>query len=165
MATTPLIHESVRATLPSRDQIAAAIETMVAVLDCMDPDPDLDTANAEDEHLNGFATYGTSGPGCSIADAGEYAYPEWHTRGRHKAAEFRGTLPHEDAEEDDGPDSSGDEAEPDFATRHAGSGPGCLISDPDKGGEEDGEIEQGEYARHYGIDQTKPISEDNPAIA
>lgn len=120
--------------------IADTIERLIAELDARDGDPDLDQdgdeadgTNAEDEHLFGGAagTRGAGwmgGPGCEVSDQGEEAYPEWHTRGRYKAAPFRGSLPSEDAEDDD-PDHGADEAEPDFSP-NGGEGPGCSISDP-----------------------------------
>lgn len=50
--------------LPSREQIAAAIETMIAVLDAVDGDPDAEP----------------------IGDEQDAAWTEFHTRGRHKLA-------------------------------------------------------------------------------
>ncbi len=106
--------------------IADAIERLILALDMRNGDPDLeangdelDGGNAEDKHLfgSGHGPRGRAfdgGPGCEVSDVGEYAYPEWHTLGRHKAAPYRGSLPHEDAEDDD-PDQGGDEGEPDFS--------------------------------------------------
>jgi hypothetical protein len=81
--------------------IGAAVEELVATLDTLDGDPDiepngdeLDATNAEDDFLGEGA--GLDGPGCSISDAGEYARPE-----DIRQREFKRSLPNEDAEEDD----------------------------------------------------------------
>lgn len=87
-----------------RRKVEAFAEISIAMLDLMDPDPDveangdeLDGAGAEDE----FIDHRGSGPGCVIGDP--------------------------DAEHD-GREVTG--AEDDFMT-HGGFGPGCTISDPD----------------------------------
>jgi hypothetical protein len=80
MATNPLRAESVQ-TNPltifstfDRGTIASAVEVLIAVLDTLDGDPDLepdgdetDGNGAEDEPCAWFATCG-SGPGCLTAD-------------------------------------------------------------------------------------------------
>ena len=93
--------------------IADMIDALIVELDGRAGDADLepngdelDGSNAEDEHLVGSVAGAiglgfNDGPGCSIADVGEYAYPEWASRGRHKNPLWRGGLPHEDAEDDD----------------------------------------------------------------
>lgn len=77
----------------------------------------------------------------------------------------------EDAEEDDHGGGEVTEDEPGFdkksrriANVHA-HGAGCSISDPDYGGEELGEREEPEGPRIvYGVDQSRPVSADNPPI-
>src|SRR5579875_3446662 len=71
----------------TRKAIEKAVEAFLARLDEMDGDPDvepngdeLDGNNLEDD----FMRHADNGPGCPVADQGEYAYTEWHTRGRHK---------------------------------------------------------------------------------
>lgn len=57
----------------TRDSLAMAIETLIAVLDAIDGDPDvelngdeLDANNAEDDFVRHYA----EGPGCPVSDPG-----------------------------------------------------------------------------------------------
>lgn len=126
-----------------RQQLQGFIEVAIELLDVIDGDEDvemngdeLDGTGAEDD----FMDHEPNGPGCPVADRAEYSYPEWHSRGRRKEP-LGPRLSHED-EEDDDQDCGQDEGEPDYRPRPwLTDGPGCMISDPDKGAEEDGEIE------------------------
>lgn len=141
--------------LVSRDQLGDMIEFLVALQDICEPEADLEEPGLEDS----FTAHPANGPGCPVSDGPEYAYPEWHTLGRHKNRSYTGTIPHEDAEDDDS-DCGSDEGEPDFAKPLCGGGPGCIISDSDYGGEEAGERDEGIAAPIYGLDQTKgPVNE------
>lgn len=142
--------------------VAEIIEQLIAGLDDQDGDPDvelngdeLDGSNAEDEHFFGGAAGPiglgfNGGPGCSIADPGEFAWPEWQSRGRHKNPQWRGTLPHEDAEDDD-PDQGQDEGEPDMRGDVLGYGAGCPIADPG-GCEHDGREPDDDAEREQMLD-------------
>lgn len=131
MATTAVRAESALANPLSRQAIENAIETLVALLDTADPDPDvelngdeLDGNNSEDDFID---HEGHGLPGCPVSDPGEYAAPETAAKGQR---EFKRSLPHEDAEDDEGGgDTSGDEGEPDFGKPPKGYGAGCQISD------------------------------------
>ena len=114
----------------SGTQLAAFIEVAVGLLDLSDPDCDLeDATDLEDDHaLSPGSTGDFSGPGCEVADTGENAWVEWDKmRGSQKSGSNL-TAGNEDDEDDD-PDRSLDEGEPDFA-RYRGAGAGCEISDP-----------------------------------
>ena len=89
------------------------IERPIAWCDQDDGDPDLEETGLEDS----FMKHHVDGPGCAIADAGEPV----------------------------GDESDGNFPEDKDAASHKrwGNGPGCHVSDPDKGGEEDGEHEEG----------------------
>lgn len=75
----------------------------------------------------------------------------------------------EDAEEDD-PQGEVTDDDPAFDRRslfianRSGNGPGCMICDPDYGAEELGEEEREGHTAIYGVDQTRPVSSDNPPI-
>lgn len=117
----------------SPHEIAEAIEVLIDMLDLIGGDPDLEGECSEDE-VSRCTDVGlpvpSDKPGCDIADTGENAWAEWHTRGRHKLAigGYEIAAGHEDAEDDD-PAGQYDEdcwtgpAMPD-------RGAGCPISDP-----------------------------------
>jgi hypothetical protein len=96
-----------------RADTGAAIEHLIDKLDQQDGDPDLEEHGLED----GFTPHAADGPGCPVADCGEL----------------------------DGDEQDGSFAEDEPCASHArhGSGPGCIISDPDRGVDDDGEIENG----------------------
>lgn len=154
-----------------REQISAAVEIMVALLDATDGDPDLENATdlEDDFALSPIAAgFGADGPGCSIADTDAGAYVEWHTKPanlrRNGQAEI---LPGHEDDEDDDPaeedDDSGDNAYEDepagYMPTRWGYGPGCPISDPG-GGEHEGGDEIYRTPPRYGVDQSLgPINE------
>lgn len=124
-------------------KLATFVEVAIGLFDAIEGDTDReldddrdDFSLAEDEPL-GLNSL-EHGPGCPLADPPEV---------------------------DDG-DTSGDEGEPDFRRRrwHRSYGAGCMISDPDYGGEEAGEVDEGDcgYCMRHGIDQTRPVGADNP---
>ena len=139
MATTYLRAESVRANPLSifatfdRRTLANAVEVLVAVLDTIDGDPDVEL-NGDEQDSDGD-------------ERGDPAWIEWQTRGRHKLdaqggerlARDGGRIVLEDDEDDDPAEADGDErdgngSEDDFMV-HAWDGPGCPIADP--GGDRD----------------------------
>jgi hypothetical protein len=78
---------------------------------------------------------------------------------------FVGMLDLVEPEPDAEPDFSEDDAVlPPWWGEQRGDGAGCPIADPDYGGEEAGEPEQGCAAPHTGIDQSRSINADNPAV-
>lgn len=144
LALPPVFAAALGIERAPRSIVELLIGAMIDDLDRLDgeedaePNGDEEDGNAAEDDFMHHA--GDRQVGCPVADPGEYAWPEWQSRGRHKNPEWRGTLPHEDAEDDD-PDTGQDEAEPDMRAGIAGYGPGCIISDPDKGAEDEGEIE------------------------
>jgi hypothetical protein len=67
-----------------RPKLEGFITVALGLLDVLDGDPDTeDNGDAE-----------------AVGDEEDIAWPEWHTRGRHKDLPPR-SLPHEDAEDDD----------------------------------------------------------------
>lgn len=136
-----------------RDELAGFIAVAIDLLDMADGDLDLEEDDPPEE-------------------AGDHLDAAWLERvdqrkigvGGINSSWFPGIS--EDAEEDD-PHGELDEGEPAFDKRSCrianlhGEGPGCTIGDPDYGGEEAGEQEQGEWIARYGVDQTKlPPSQD-----
>lgn len=121
--------------------IESSVQSLIETLDALD-DPDLepngdelDGDGAEDDFMD---HYGAGLPGCPVADPAEYAAPEGVRQRQYKQS-----LPHEDAEEDD-EDCSGFEDEPLFdrgqcerLNARYGDGPGggqLLDSDRGDGG-------------------------------
>ena len=143
--------------------IAAAVDLFIERLDQMAGDPDLETNGdeldgsfAEDDFCDHNLAY--PGPGCPVSDggcptgsgAGDPAWAEWHTRGRHKVGKFGEeqcrrldgiNMAQEDDEDDDPRERNGDErdtgdAEDDelsaaawLAAHDQHDGPGCYIAD------------------------------------
>lgn len=122
--------------------------------DMIDGDPDFeDATNAEDDFaLAALALpLNEPGPGCEIGDAGEHdgsecdsSYPEWQTLKPYQRT--AASMPVDTHSEDDelaGDETDGNGAEDEEGSHTAyGSGPGCVISDPDA--EHDGrEIDDG----------------------
>ncbi|QUT05187.1 hypothetical protein KFK14_19650 [Sphingobium phenoxybenzoativorans] len=105
-----------------RDQLAAFISVAIDLLDIADGDPDLENAtNLEDDFiLTKQAKFDAGpGPGCRISDAGE-----------HAGDEEDGTLA---------------EDEPCAKFLMMDKGPGCTVSDPDAGVEDEGHDPENEY--------------------
>lgn len=151
MATTYLRAESAnanpRAAIMARlfnrhseREISDAIEVMVDVLDLLHGNPDLEEGG-DDE------------PREAEGDSRDAAWVEWNAmRGSQKRGP--NILAGQEDDEDDDPaeqdDDSGQCDEDGVNTAldavrftYGASGPGCILSDSDKGGEEDGEIEDG----------------------
>ena len=140
-----------------RDPLYRDADFALASEDAEADGDELDGTGAEDD----FVEHGRDGPGCPIGDPGgdeadeaaDPAWVEWQTRGRHKVdqqgAELiprdkHGCLLRED-DEDDGDAADGSFAEDEECASFIGEGgaPGCIISDPDKGAEDEGEIQDG----------------------
>lgn len=117
---------------------------------------ELDTGNAEDEHLAGislgWATGG--GPGCPIADPPDRTSVERPRQDLAQPQLLPGRYADDDAEDDDpqGERSGvGDgEGEPDFRRRpqSKAGGAGCTISDPDYGIEDQNEGDPADLLGH-----------------
>lgn len=109
-------------------QLATFIEVAIDLLDLVGGDIDYqDSADAEDERLTETAKYfAAPGPGCAVSDTGDTAYVEWSTI-RGAAKRGPNIMAGQEDDEDD-PDRSLDESEPDFS-HYAGQGAGCTISD------------------------------------
>jgi hypothetical protein len=92
-----------------RSVLADLIEDALVELDTMEGDPDLENAtNLEDEGIVP-GSYDTGGAGCQVSDPDGPSSAEWLTLGRFKGTELKGSLPHEDVEEDDGDTSVEDD--------------------------------------------------------
>jgi hypothetical protein len=118
------------------------IETLIAVRDAIDGDPDFENAtDLEDDFALSPQAVGSceTVPGCPAADPGDISWTEFHTRGRHKddpgvVGRYGNLL--EDDEEDDAGEEDDDPAQcsedeiscgrPDFGR----TGAGCELSDP-----------------------------------
>lgn len=118
-----------------RQKLQEFIETGIELLDLFEPDPDAEGQCTEDEVSSSpemGAQFMPKGPGCDLADSGEFAWVEWTSmRGSQK----RGpniACEHEDSEEDD-PAGVHDEdgANTLMSSGKRSDGPGCTISDPD----------------------------------
>ena len=114
-------HLALTLDLFERDDVEAAVDMLLELLDRADGDADrepngdeLDGNSSEDD----FMFHGHDGPGCPVAEcgtsnscsAGDPSWTEWQTRGRRKVdahgAEIVGrdrcaNMLHEDAEDDD----------------------------------------------------------------
>ena len=117
-----------------REQLAGFVAIAIDLMDLADPDPDLeDATDLEDDFaLSPQAIGDATGPGCEVSDGtGDQVYVEWVS---HRAARSSANciLAGEEDDEDDDSDQAHDEGEPDLR-RVVGEGPGCPISDPDFG--------------------------------
>lgn len=98
-----------------RDEIEAAVDGLISLLDARDGDPDLEEAG--DAELGG--------------DEMDASFPEWRDGAINRA--IRATLQHEDAEAD-GDEEDGNLSEDDFMWHTSGDhGPGCPFADPGEG--------------------------------
>jgi hypothetical protein len=144
--------------------IAEAIDRLIEALDVREGDIDLEDSEAGETAVTdrgrylpeGKLGFGDLAPG-DMEDA-EPAWPEWHTRGRHK--EPSGRLPHEDSEDDD-----------DDACLAADDDPARIIRDGYPGDAYDTELngDEGDYSDGggavptYGADQSGPYMTDRSA--
>lgn len=143
-------------------EIGDAIEGLIAYLDDLGGDPDLEDSETgssmvdERGHFIG-ADHPVYGYAASEQDEdrepdddaqGDVSWQEWHQRsrvGKNLASEPMGRnefgYPVGEDDELTGDEQDGNLAEDESAACFARikDGPGCMISDPDKGGEEDGE--------------------------
>lgn len=61
------------AELPPKEALASAVETLIAILDVLDGDPDIELNGDELDHNEGedeFINHRCSGPGCPVSDPG-----------------------------------------------------------------------------------------------
>lgn len=137
----------------ARREIGDTIESLIAFMDDLDGDPDIeDATDVEDDfHLTSSAilSWSSDGPGCPVSDAGGCQHddrePSWteasSLRGRPAfggiSDDDEANGDHEGVDEDT--ELNGDEgdcngAEDDFVY-HGHSGPGCPVSDPGGGTE------------------------------
>lgn len=117
-----------------REQLAGFVAVAIDLMDLADPDSDAeDATDLEDDFaLSPQAVgYGSDGPGCSVSDQDAGAWVEWTSHRAARSGPACVMAGEEDAEDDDS-DQAHDEGEPDFR-RVVGEGPGCPISDPDYG--------------------------------
>lgn len=112
-----------------RQQLSGFIAVAIDLADAMDGDPEAEELPLEDAFVSHNAAFADED-----SDGKDTSWPEWHTRGRFKAAasELRDTSIHEDDEDNgDRLDGSGAEDDPDYRriAAHLSDGPGCPISD------------------------------------
>ncbi|WP_324740119.1 hypothetical protein U8326_10090 [Tsuneonella sp. CC-YZS046] len=114
-----------------RNTIASAVEVLVAVLDAMDGEPDQeDATDLEDDFALSSPNAQLGGPGCLVSDNDSCPAGDDRIYGSDDGA--GGDV--DDAEEDD-PSGQCDEdgINTDLRVRWQDYGPGCAISDPDYG--------------------------------
>lgn len=113
-----LIPPAALATVPT-PLIAAAIDQLIETLDARDPDPDIEDGEAGESAITERGRFlherqlGDDGGGqhClnTRTEDGEQAWPEWHTRGRHKdgnpSRQVQGTWGYHEDDEDADRDS------------------------------------------------------------
>lgn len=163
----------------TREAIGAALDALIARLDEVDGDPDIeDGHNLEDDFRLGDAcgrAFQHYGVGCPISDpdsgceddrgygCSDHSYAEWHTlnantrrAGRIDGKLLASALADEDAEEDD-PSGQCDEDGVNTAEHLlAWSGAGCPIGDPDY--EHDGREEEHEAEREQMLDDVPALN-------
>jgi hypothetical protein len=140
----------------NRDQLANAIEVMIALLDVQDSKVDPDEPD--------FSPMSDGKPGTPedyepTGDEESGAYVEWHTKsavqrrtGKESAANGAASAGSQEDDEDDDPPGQYDE-DAYTSKRPKGYGPGCAISDPG-GCEHDGREEDASTLFDYGVDQS-----------
>lgn len=186
MATAYLRAESAPAytlPFPPRAAIEAAVETLLGVLDALDGDPDVEDNG--DERDVGVAIWGNRDPAyrADLRDA-DYALTTSEDAEDDDPSEDNG----------DERDDDGDTRDASFPEQLWQVGEHCRMTpagwrwergvelprgapldedseeddepeDGDQDGEHDGrEVEEGEHVMHTGVDQTKAISDTNPAL-
>lgn len=136
-------------------QIGDTIEGLIAYLDDLGGDPDLEDSETGSGAVDAFGRYIGDTTYLDAQDEdrepdddaqGDMSWSEWHTRGRHKLTAFGAEGPthslagwqlSEDDEDDDPVEANGDELDTNNAedetltggvTRWT-SGPGCVVSD------------------------------------
>ena len=132
MATNPIGGSPSPVIIPNlfstfdRNTIASAVEVLVAVLDAMDGDTDVEP-NGDEEDSDGD-------------ERGDPAYLEWHTRGSHKmdrhgaerlARDLHSHILHEDAEDDDPAEDDDHSGQRDEDECNTGGDPGLWLGDCD----------------------------------
>lgn len=138
-----------------RALLAGWVESAIGLLDNLDGNPDEEEETLEDAfvvHDPAFAMMDSDGR--------DVAWPEWHTRGRHKVsgfgAEMVNSMVHEDDEDDD-PDTGVEDGpfdgeEDKCSAGDDGCGPVWVNGYISWGSGEDCEA----AFAHYGLDQTQP---------
>lgn len=135
----------------ARTEIGDQIESLIAFMDVLDGDPDLEDATdlEDDFHLTEGAkeSWLSDGPGCPVSDSGGCEHdgcePSWSEASSMGGKPNAGPSPFDDEEEDD-PSGQCDEdgvntAFDNVRYQEGSSGAGCIISDPDRGADDDGE--------------------------
>lgn len=138
----------------NRALLAGWVESAVGILDNLDCNPDEEEESLEDAFV-------AHDPAFARMDGErDIAWPEWHTRGRHKlsshGAEMASSLIHEDDEDDD-PDTGVEDGpfdgeEDKCSAGDDGCGPVWVNGYISWGSGEDCEA----AFAHYGLDQTQP---------
>lgn len=158
-------------------ELGDMVEALIAQIDTLAGDVDMEETDAEDSFAPpAFALHFAEGPGCAVSDVGDVTWTEWHNRtGRRGKACFyepigylpSGCVAGDDDEEDD-PAGQCDEdgVNTSLSAARAYQGPGCDISDPDKGIEDERQDEpdgQPLAVLSWGMDQSEPLPFDPTA--
>lgn len=139
----------------NRALLAGWVESALGLLDNLDGNSDAEEEPLEDAFVAHDPVFAMMN-----GDGRDVAWPEWHTRGRHKVtghgAEMTNSMVHEDAEDDD-PDSGVEDGQFDGEDDRCEAGDdGCGIV-VQSGHEWLGSHHDAEGAfPDYGLDQTKP---------
>lgn len=136
-ATVPLFDlPALMGRTGARREIGDQIESLIAFMDDLDGDPDVEDATdlEDDFNITDSALSIVSGAGCEISDAGGCEHdgrePTWT-----EASSLRG-IPVAGVNDDDeanGDEQDGTGAEDEWAAWFKGlkDGPGCVVGDPD----------------------------------
>ncbi len=119
--------------LLDKSDSGVAVEALIEKLDKLGGDPDLDDDDDREPDDDG---------------KGDLSWTEWHGRsgaGKRVGSEPSGQPNGSDDDEAYGDETDGNHADDEECASHRlyGSGPGCIYSDPDKGVDDEGEVEQG----------------------
>ena len=115
-----------------RGQLADFIEVAIGLLDTLDGDPDLEP-NGDDENV------------IANGDTQDAAWLEWdQVRSSSRGQQVTGTYNEDDEPYGDETDGTFAEDEPCAGFAYIERGPGCLIADPDKGADDEGEADNAE---------------------
>lgn len=143
-------------------ELGDMVEALIAQMDMLDGDPDLEETDAEDSFAFSARALGWAlmeGAGCAIGDGDTVAYPEWQTlQGKAKGAQM--PISHNEDDEEDDPHGVCDEdgVNTCLGMLRAGPGAGCDISEPDHGIDDvnhDGD--EGLAVLSWGMNQEEPL--------
>jgi hypothetical protein len=133
----------------ARQALVSTIEALINLLDNLEPDPDIEETDAEDELLSARAiSAAEDNPGCIVSDPGDTAWIGARTNRASRSRTNAGPMLATDAEPDD-----------EDCCAAADDDPGRMISDGKAGDE--GDQEQDDHGGGNVLDEPHdPYSED-----